>query len=62
MPNAYRQIALPEDVWDKFLFIAPWGTFTYRRLMFGLKSAASTFQQFVDQLIQSTQCSNIFAY
>lgn len=54
MPNAYWQIALSEDVRDKLSLITPWGTFTYRRLVFGLKTAISTFQQFVDQIIQST--------
>jgi hypothetical protein len=41
----YNQInIIPEDQ-HKMTFICPWGTFTYRKLPFGLKNAGATFQR-----------------
>jgi hypothetical protein len=43
--SGYNQIEiLPADQ-HKTTFICPWGTFTYRKLPFGLKNAGTTFQQ-----------------
>jgi hypothetical protein len=43
--SGYNQINItPEDQY-KTVFIFPWGTFTYRKLPFGLKNAGATFQR-----------------
>jgi hypothetical protein len=40
----YNQIQIkPEDQY-KTTFISPWGTFTYRKMPFGLKNVGATFQ------------------
>jgi hypothetical protein len=42
--SGYNQIdILPTDQ-HKTTFIYPWGTFTYRKLPFGLKNVGATFQ------------------
>jgi hypothetical protein len=43
--SGYNQInILPTDQ-HKTTFICPWGTFTYRKLPFGLKNVGATFQR-----------------
>jgi hypothetical protein len=43
--SVYNQIeSIPEDQ-HKIAFICPWGTFTYRKLPFGLKNVGTNFQQ-----------------
>ncbi|GBL95885.1 Retrovirus-related Pol polyprotein from transposon 412 [Araneus ventricosus] len=46
--KAYWQILLPEEMQDVLTFTTPFGTFANRRLIFGLKTAASIFQALVD--------------
>ena len=46
--SSYNQINIyPEDQ-HKTTFICPWGTFTYRKLPFGLKNLGETFQRAMD--------------
>jgi hypothetical protein len=40
----YNQIHIKPKDQHKMTFICPWGTFTYRKMPFGLKNARSTFQ------------------
>jgi hypothetical protein len=41
----YNQIQIKLEDQHKTTFIYPWGTFTYRKIPFGLKNAGATFQQ-----------------
>ncbi|GBM89372.1 Retrovirus-related Pol polyprotein from transposon 412 [Araneus ventricosus] len=63
--KAYWQILLPEEMQDVLTFTTPFGTFDNRRLVFGLKTAASVFQALVDLLIDELKLSGttgIYAY
>jgi hypothetical protein len=41
----YNQIQIKPEDQHKMTFICPWGTFTYRKMPFGLKNVGATFQQ-----------------
>jgi hypothetical protein len=41
----YNQINIVPEDQHKTAFICPWGTFSYRKLPFGLKNAGTTFQR-----------------
>ena len=62
LPSAYWQIAVPKHLQDKLSFTTPWGIFTYKRLVFGLRMASATFQQLIDTLIQMSGVDSCFAY
>lgn len=62
MAQAYHQVDLPEQYQDKLSFVTPWGTYRYKRMVFGLKTAASTFQALIDTIIDETGLSGIFPY
>jgi hypothetical protein len=42
--SGYNQIQIKPEDQHKTTFICPWGTFAYRKMPFGLKNAAATFQ------------------
>eukprot|EP00253_Pinus_taeda_P006970 PITA_06970 len=42
--SVYNQINIAPADQHKMAFICPWGTFTYKKLPFGLKNAGATFQ------------------
>ena len=39
----YNQIQIKPEAQHKTTFICPWGTFTYRKMPFGLKNDGATF-------------------
>ena len=43
--SGYNQIQIKPEDQHKTTFICPWGTFTYKKMPFGLKNAGETFQQ-----------------
>jgi hypothetical protein len=43
--SGYNQIQIKPEDKHKTTFICPWGTFTYRKMPFGLKNARETFQR-----------------
>jgi hypothetical protein len=43
--SRYNQINIVPEDQHKTAFICPWGTFSYRKLPFGLKNAGATFQR-----------------
>jgi hypothetical protein len=43
--SGYNQINIAPEDQHKTTFICPWGTFSYRKLPFGLKNAGATFQR-----------------
>jgi hypothetical protein len=43
--SGYNQINIAPEDQHKTAFICPWGTFTYRKLPFGLKNTGATFQR-----------------
>ena len=49
--SGYNQIQIKPEDQHKTTFICPWGTFTYKKMPFGLKNAGATFQQMPIQLI-----------
>lgn len=59
LKNAYWQVLLPEELQDVLTFTTPFGTFANRRMVFGLKTAASTFQALVDLLIDELRVEGI---
>jgi hypothetical protein len=42
--SRYNQIQIKPEDQHKTTFICPWGTFSYRKMSFGLKNARATFQ------------------
>ena len=46
--SGYNQINIHLDDQHKTAFICPWGTFAYRKILFGLKNARETFQREMD--------------
>lgn len=62
LSNAYHQIELPEQFRDKLTITTMWGLYTYRRLVFGIKTAAPIFQALIDTNIQEANISGVFAY
>jgi hypothetical protein len=42
--SGYNQIQIKPEDQHKTKFICPWGTFSYRKMPFGLKNAVATFQ------------------
>ena len=45
--SKYNQIQIKPEDQNKTYFICPWGTFTYKKIPFGLKNAGETFQRFM---------------
>ena len=43
--SIYNQIQIKPEDQHKTTFICPWGTFTYKKMAFGLKNVEATFQQ-----------------
>jgi hypothetical protein len=43
--SGYNQIQIKPEDQHKMAFICPWGTFTYRKMPFGLKNDGATFQR-----------------
>jgi hypothetical protein len=43
--SGYNQIQIKPEDQHKTSFICSWGTFTYRKMPFGLKNVGATFQQ-----------------
>lgn len=62
LSNAYWQIDLPKELRNIIAFTTPWGCFKTKRLSFGLKTAASTFQHLVDDILHEINLTGIFAY
>jgi hypothetical protein len=62
LSNAYWQIDLPTKYQDILAFATPWGTFRNKRLVFGLKNSASTFQALMDSILDEVGLPGIFAY
>jgi hypothetical protein len=42
--SRYNQIQIKPEDQHKMTFICPWGTFSYRKMSFGLKNVGATFQ------------------
>lgn len=61
-PSAYHQINLPEEFRKRLSFTTQWGTYSFSRLMFGLRSAASSFQMLIDAIIEESKLQGVYAY
>lgn len=63
--QAYFQLKLPEELQDIITFTTPFGSFCNKRLPFGLKTSAGTFQALVDKIIdelKSLNVDHVYAY
>lgn len=58
--HAYWQILLPDELKDILTFTTPFGSFANKRLPFGLKTSASTFQALIDSIIDDLYTQGIF--
>ena len=60
--SGYNQIKMaPEDM-EKTIFITPWGTFYYRVMLVGLKSAGATYQRAMTTLFHDMMHKEIKVY
>lgn len=62
LQHAYHQIDLPTHLQDKLTFTSIFGSFKYKRLVFGLKTAASTFQALMDSILDEINIPGVYAY
>ena len=46
--SGYNQIQIKPEDQHKMAFICPWGTFAYKKILFGLKNTGATFQQAIN--------------
>lgn len=58
----YHQIPVKRQDQDKTSFITPFGTFRYKSMPFGLKTAPATFQRLIDRFRSGLQHIAILAY
>ncbi|GFW96321.1 retrovirus-related Pol polyprotein from transposon 297 [Trichonephila clavipes] len=49
LKSGYHQVEVNPADQDKTAFVCPFGTFRYKRMPFGLRNAAATFQRLMDQ-------------
>lgn len=62
LKNAYHQIDLPEKYRDQLSTTTIFGLYKFKRLTFGLKTAASIFQALMDLIIEEANIDGVYAY
>jgi hypothetical protein len=60
--SRYNQINILLTDQHKTTFICPWGTFSYRKLPFGLKNVGATFQWAMSYYFHDIKCCNPIIY
>ena len=60
--QAYHQIDLPEKFQDQLTFTSMFGSFKFRRLVFGVKCAASIYQSLMDTLMDEMLFDGVYSY
>lgn len=62
LKNGYWQLAVKPSDRDKTAFVCPFGTFRFKRMPFGLKTAPSTFQRLMDKFRAGLPNVTLLAY
>ncbi|GFY04882.1 retrovirus-related Pol polyprotein from transposon 297 [Trichonephila clavipes] len=62
LKSGYDQVEVNPADQDKTAFVCPFGTFRYKRMPFGLRSAPATFQRLMDQFRNGLPNANILVY
>ena len=60
--NSPNQIHMALKDISKTATITPFGLYEYVRMLFGLKSAAQTFQRLMDTVFQNVSCILVYLY
>lgn len=58
--QAFHQVELDEESRKFTTFITPWGSYQYKRLMFGISCAPEMFQRLMEKLL--APCSNVVIF
>lgn len=62
IPSAYHQINLPGEFWKRISFKTEWGTYSFSRWMFRLRSVASSFWMLIDAVIEESKLQGIYEH
>ncbi|GFX63117.1 transposon Tf2-6 polyprotein [Trichonephila clavipes] len=62
LKSGYHQVEVNPADQDKTAFVCPFGTFKYKRILFGLCNAPATFQRLMDQFRNGLPNVNILVY
>ena len=62
LASGFHQIPMDPESQPKTAFSTPYGHYEYKRMPFGLKTAPSTFQRLMDQVLSGLQGLELFVY
>ena len=62
MAKAYHQGYVAQSSRDRTAFVTPWGFYEWLRIPFGLKNAVSTFQRYMEGVLEAERCHYAIPY
>lgn len=62
LQSGYWQIKIDENDQNKSTFVTAFGTYSFKRMPFGLRNAPSTFQRLMDKFCRELKAESVFAY